>query len=647
METYIVDFETFWSQEHSLSKMHPVLYIMHPETELISVAVYEVNTRKDYVLFGEDNIKKWAASIDWSNAAFVAHNAAMFDALIAAWRLKIKPKRWACTLAMARPFFNREVGGSLAAIAKHFGLGEKLSLVGTNTKGKHLCDFTGEELAAMRRYNAIDTELCFGIFRRLLPVTSKREMEIMDMTIRMATEPQFLLDDELLRETLAKEKERKRESVLEAISAVDPDAYLDPDWYEKACKTFASQPKFAELIKSRGIEVPWKPSPSDASKMIPALAKSDQGMKDLLEHEDPVIAAAAAARLDVKSTLLESRIERFLEVAKAMGGWMPVFLHYAGASTTWRWSGAMKLNQQNMPRIGKTPKLTDCLRYGLKAPPGYKVISIDLKNIELRVNHFLWQVIESIKLYRRDPVNADLYTAFAAETLYGVVPDVITPDQRQVGKVAQLGLGFGAGDVTFRRVAKDMGGVEISEQEASRVVVLWRSRYAKIVEGWTICNSLLPVMAGTSTSKRVPIDNWGLCYAVPGGIETPHNMIHYPNLRQESYEDPETGRTRYQWVYGEGRNKTYIYGGKIVENIVQHLAREVLADLLLKFKKAIKNHYTPALLVHDEGVYVVKEQHAEGVLKMLNDIFLEGVDWWPALVTAGEAAIGDNYGEAH
>ena len=178
------------------------------------------------------------------------------------------------------------------------------------------------------------------------------------------------------------------------------------------------------------------------------------------------------------------------------------------------------------------------------------------------------------------------------------------------------------------------------------MVTLWRSRYAKIVSGWNICNSLLPVMAGLSSSKKVSIDEWGLCYAVPGGIKTPHNMIHYPNLRKERYEN-EFGGTHTQWVYGDGRNKTYIYGGKVVENIVQHLAREVLADLLLEFKRAIKAHYMPALLVHDEGVYVVKEEHAEGVLKMLNDIFLQGVDWWPALVTAGEAAIGDNYGEAH
>lgn len=646
MDTYIVDFETFWSVDHSLTKMHPALYIMHPETELISVAVYDVTRREDYVIFGEDKIKEWAASIDWSDAAFVAHNAAMFDALIAAWRLKIKPKRWACTLAMARPHFNRGVGGSLAALAKHFGLEDKGSLEGTNTKGKHLKDFTPEEIEAMRVYNKLDTKLCFGIFRRLLPITSKREMEIMDMTIRMATEPQFLLDDKLLEETLEKERERKRESVLEAMMHIDPTAYLLPNWYEEACKMFSSQPKFAELVRSRGVEVPLKPSPSNPSKMIPALAKTDEGMKGLLEHPDPVIAAAAEARLNVKSTLLETRIERFREVAAALKGWMPVFLHYAGAATTWRWSGAMSLNQQNLPRIGKKPKLTDCLRYGLKAPPGYKVISIDLKNIELRVNHFLWQVAESMKLYRRDPVNADLYTSFAAETLYMVDEGVITPDQRQVGKVAQLGLGFGAGDVTFQRVAKVMGGVDITTQEATRVVALWRARYAKIVRGWDTCNALLPIMAGMSASKKAAIDPWGLCYAVPGGIKTPHNKIHYPNLRRESYED-EYGRTRYQWVYGEGRNKTYIYGGKIVENIVQHLAREVLADLLLKFKRAIKNHYSPALLVHDEGVYVVKEEHAEGVLKILNDIYLQGVDWWPALVTAGEAAIGDNYGEAH
>jgi hypothetical protein len=83
-----------------------------------------------------------------------------------------------------------------------------------------------------------------------------------------------------------------------------------------------------------------KPSPTNPEKQTPALAKTDEAFIALQDHEDEVVSMAARARLGVKSTLLETRVEKFLGVGKALGGLMPIFLNYY-AATTGRWGGCL------------------------------------------------------------------------------------------------------------------------------------------------------------------------------------------------------------------------------------------------------------------------------------------------------------------
>ena len=208
-ELVVGDFETYWSDTHSLSKMTALEYVMSPKTELISLALKKES--KAVCWFGEKNIREGVSRIDWSNKLLVAHNNSEFDALIFAFRLGIKPKMWGCTLAMARPIHAKDVGGSLAALVEHYGLGKKDSTVLLATKGKHLKDFTPEEIAAMRTYNMMDTEQCYNLFYKLLAQTPKSEMRIIDATIRMLVEPQFVVDEPLLTKTLVLEQEHKRD----------------------------------------------------------------------------------------------------------------------------------------------------------------------------------------------------------------------------------------------------------------------------------------------------------------------------------------------------------------------------------------------------------------------------------------------------
>lgn len=646
MEIATLDLETYWDPQHSLSKMSPIKYCMHPDTDIISCA-FKFNNEKPEVIFGEQEVIAYAREVDWSKYWVVGHNMSEFDSMILAWRMGIKPKLWGCTLAMARPIHAKDIGLSLGALVAHYGLGVKNQSALIATKGKRLADFTRQEIADMKRYNADDADQCFGLLRRLMTQTRREELRLIDMTIRMLVEPQFIADVDLLSETYTAETERK-EAVLRELgnllwndaptrAALRIQGDFDPDDPDEVKKVLMSASKFRTLLESLGVDVPMKTSPT-TGKEIPALAKSDSEFLELREHENEMVAAAASARLDAKSTLLQTRIAAFIETAESYPeNRMPIPLKYCGADTTGRWSGWGGMNFQNLNRVDpNNPKPSDALRNCLQAPEGHKVVVADQSGIELRVNHFLWQVPSSMKLFQADPAKADLYKDFASDMYNVRYEDVIKP-QRQVGKVAHLGLGFGAGGPTFQKFAKTMGGVNLTLDEAYNVVQAWRSKYPEIVRGWKTCHRALPVIM--REAEGAALDPWGMIIPVPGGLKTPKGMIRYPDLREE--QDDEGN---WEYVYGNGRRKARIYAGKIDENIVQHLARQVIADNALEVQR--RTGYRAALTVHDELVYIAPDHEAEWLLGVVQKVMRTPPDWWPELLTWSEGDIAQTYGAA-
>lgn len=570
-----VDFETYWDQEHTLSKMSPIAYVMSPKTEIISMSI-KWGDRPTEVVFGEAKIGAALRQFDMSQAMLVAHNMSGFDAMICAWRFGLRPRIWGCTLAMARPLHAKTVGLSLAKLVAHYQLGVKDAAVLHQTRGKRLADFTPDELQAMKKYNQEDTDQCAALFYKLLPHYSAAELFHLDCNIRMLVEPRFELDVPLLEAAASVERGNKLRALLDLARLMKNP---EDDWGDEASiaanvmQQMQSAAKFGEVLKSCGVEVPTKPSPSDPSKTIPAIAKTDEAMTALLEHENEIVAAAARARLAAKSTLLESRIAAFLEAAEATGGRLPVPVNYCGADTTGRDSG-WAYNCQNLPRIvhGK-PKVSDVLRNSMRAPKGFLIGVADQSGIELRINHFLWKVPSSMALYQASPDKADLYRAFASEHLYHVDPWEVTKEQRQVGKLSQLGLGFGAGAATFQRIAR-LGGAALpleaddeNTMTATKVVDTWRAAYAPIVAGWRTCGGVLQdIVKGV----KAPVDPWGLIETCAEGLRLPSGrLIRYPNLRfVDEGETWPDGRSKRSWVYAEGRHKAYLTGPKVVENCV-------------------------------------------------------------------------------
>ena len=325
MEIITVDWETFYSKDYSLTKLTTEEYIRSPLFEAIMLGLRMPNGEHRVIEGTEAEIQYQLDAIDWGRYAVLAHNT-MFDGAILAWRFGVKPAAWLDTLSMARAMFGLK-GNSLSLLARRYNL-EAKGTYAVNMMGKRRADMTAEEFANYKTYCLHDADLCFDLFtlmsqgwydlesidqRHPFPL---RELELIDKLIRMYTEPSLLLNQGKLEKHLEGVLKRK-EALLEACMA-------DKD-------TLMSNPKFAELLQSLGVAPPMKVSPTTGKPAF-AFAKTDPGMKDLLEHHDERVQVLAAARMGVKSTLEETRTIRFIDIAKR-GGYFPIPLKYSAART--------------------------------------------------------------------------------------------------------------------------------------------------------------------------------------------------------------------------------------------------------------------------------------------------------------------------
>lgn len=658
MQLIFADTETFWSQTHTLSKMSSVAYCLHPDTELQSLSL-KVGTAPARCYFGERNIRRACAEINWADSMLVGHNASAFDAMIWAWRLGIQPKMWGCTLAMARPVFAKTVGLSLAKLVAHFGLGVKNAAVLHQTRGRRLGEFTAREIQDMETYNNEDTEQCAALFHKLLPYYTPSELWHIDCNIRMLVEPGFTLNTALLETAASVERSNKHKALMALAKLLRQDAGtawpdVELSWDEEAVAAevraqMSSSAKFSEVLKARGVDTPMKWSKTDRTKRIPAIAKTDEAMEELLDHEDEVVACAARARLSAKSTQLETRITSFQETFAVVGK-LPVPTNYCGADTTGRDSGFL-YNMLNLPRINPDkPKISDALRNSVEAPPGQVIFVADLSGIELRVNHTLWKVKRTMEAWKVNP-KFDLYKDTAAR-MYNCTVDEVQKPQRQYAKVLELACGFQQAGPTFRQTARIQGGIRLTLPAAVEGVKFWRGLYPEIADyrtgGWAQCHDSLAYIA---RGDKVEIDPWGLCTTEKDAVVLPSGRrIRYPDLREEmcdSWNEIDgvmVNQPKNAWVYGQGRHRAFIYGGKVDENIVQALARDIIFPSAIEFWK--RTGKRPKLKVYDELVYLGTPAEAPSQLEMLQGIMRASPPWWKEIVLWSEGSIAQSYGAA-
>jgi hypothetical protein len=300
-----IDFETYYDREFSLSKITTEEYVRDRRFEVIGVGVKVDEGETEWFSGTEAQTKFWLGKFKWNESLVLAHNM-MFDGAIMAWRFNINPKGWLDTLCMGRAVDGVEVSGSLKNLAERYEVGEKGTEV-VNALGKRRKDFSEEELARYGEYCRNDVELTYKLFNILRAEFPTKELKVIDLTLRMFTHPVLKLDLPLLEQHLLDVVERK-EKLLEATSASKDD--------------LMSNDKFAQLLIELGVDPPRKISLTTGREAW-AFAKTDEDFKALSDHPDDRVQALVAARLGNKTTLEETRTQRFIDIAKR--GLMPTY----------------------------------------------------------------------------------------------------------------------------------------------------------------------------------------------------------------------------------------------------------------------------------------------------------------------------------
>lgn len=649
MNIVTIDFETRWdSKEYTLSKLTTEEYIRDPRFKAFGACLHEYGSEEDIKWYNGDDLREALAQYDWTKTAILAHNA-QFDVAILEWKYDCHPAFILDTLSMARALRGVESGNSLAKLAADFRLPPKGRAV-HDTNG--LQEITPEIEAELAAYCAHDVELCEAIFERLSVNYPAKELRLIDMTLRMYTRPMLLLDGGMLINAISQESSYRTE-LLERLNVKEED--------------LASNPKFASLLESVGVEPPHKLSKTTGKQTL-ALAKTDALFQAILNGENEPAALLCEARLKVKSTSERTRAQRFSDISRR--GALPVPLSYYGASTgRWTASKGSAINMQNLKR-------GSFLRRAIMAPEGYQLVVGDLSQIEPRVLAWLADYQDMLDIFRS---GADPYAQFGAQMFR--IPGMTKeshPDLRQSAKSALLGCGYGLGWQSFasqlmvgflgappvrydKKFAKTLG----VDTEYIGKFLLWKDNTEKLDKIPRVCSDL-EILTHAVASKMI-IDTyratawpvkafWDMCTELLGAslyggspythkcltfekeaILLPNRMyIRYNDLKQVA--DDEEGRL--QWVYGP--DETKLYAGKITNNVTQALARIVMTDGMLRVAK----RYPVVGTVHDELICVVPDSEVhEAKTWVLEQMTIEP-SYMPGIPLAADVGAHRRYGDA-
>lgn len=606
-----LDFETAYDDEYSLSKKYNYTeYVRDPRFTIHGVAIKLGDTPS--LWYTGRNVARAIAAIDWKKSLLVAHNT-MFDGFILHEIFGVHPVFYGDTLCAGRGAYGVSRTMNLNDLAKRFGLKGKVRKAAlVNTKGKF--KLTEAELRALGAYACDDTDDCAEIFDQVIPYLSDDELRLIHITLSMFCDPVLKLDEALVREELEEEIGNKIGKMMVTGTTAE---------------ILSSTEKFTNLLLSKGVHphtLPMKKSPTTGLS-VPAYAKNDLEFVHFMSTASPEIRAICEARLLVKSNIGETRAQRFLNTG-ANGQLFPIGLNYSLAHT-FRWTGGNKMNPQNLKRGNR-------LRRSLLAPEGYMVVVADSAQIEARVLAWLADQFDISEAFR---LGEDVYKKMAA-SLFNIPIEQVTKDQRFLGKVCVLGLGYGMGpEKLMNTLAKGaLGGppVIITYQEAVQLVNAYRTTCAAITRFWDFLTYRLADM-------KLGVPSIYKC------IEFGKEFIRLPNGLYMRYEELDgtltplsiKGETKLRLNDAEytsrftakSRIRTRIYGGLLTENIVQALSRVIIGEQMLKIHDL---GYKIVTMTHDEIVIIAKKKQAAKAYKDMLKIMSTSPAWAPGLVLSAD-----------
>lgn len=562
MKLYVLDFESFWcSKTYSLSLMGVEAYVRDPRFEVLLLAVTENDS--PIRVFEQEKIAEVLKRLPLGDpdVLTVCQNIS-FDGFILKDHYGIDVANPVCARSLARlTGVARLTGESLAAQNAFHDYGQKK--MGTVVSdGKHREDFTPEEWAFFRQYNAGDVDQTRHHTVTMLEklsewVTAGQFTELLafdSLTENLYLNPRLVLDTGLLAGyeiELVERQEKAMQDLQRLFTFPDRENFITAIRAKgrTSPKLTKGLPTFPVMLEMMGIETPMKVSDKrmdsvttsktwvadtvrrlksggPASKedvrlynkhrkniatgvMIPALAKTDPELMAMQEHENPDVALLCRTRAELNSSIELSRCRSLLGIARR--GTLPVSLS-AYQAITGRFAAdnsaadvkSDSTNLQNLPsRQGN-----HTLKRSIRAPEGMVLVGADSSQIECRLNAFIWGQYDLVRAFAG---GRDVYCEYAS-SLYNRPVTRTDKTERSIAKTCVLQLGYGSGSnklaTKLKQERLDIGTDQVThEEESERLVKFYRHTYSRIKAGWARCKNVIKAMdSGLSGAFGGPDD---------------------------------------------------------------------------------------------------------------------------------------------
>ena len=533
----------------------------------------------------------------WEDASLVVAHNAFFDRSVLSTKGITRPlNQWHCTQAQA---LAHSLPGSLDKLSAIYNLGDaakdkegkqliqlfckprpKTSKIRRATRETHptewqkFLDYAGQDIVALRAlHKKLPTWNC---------TAAEREAWLLNQEIN---DRGFLIDQDLATAAIATCERAKAalQARTEDITGTD--------------LSVQQRAALQALLREYGVSLP----DMTASTLERRL-------------EDPDLPAPVRELIGIRLEMCQTSNAKWPKLLASVSsdGRLRGTSQFCGASRTGRDSGRI-FQPLNLPRPPKylegDEQFVDAIKLGvadlvydnpmevtsaalrgaLVAPPGKKLVVADLNAIEGRVA--AWVAGEQWKLdaYARGD---DLYVLAYAASFHKPAADV-TKAERQIGKVEELALGFGGAAGAFGTMAA-MYGVELPDDEVRAVVKAWRAANPKIVQFWwdleRAVKNITSTVNGTVDLGPLRIQKQGAWL-----------RIILPSGRSLSYAQPRIEDDQFTYMglnqYTRKWERISSYGGKLFENVVQAIARDVLVAAM---KRCAANGFDIVLTVYDE-----------------------------------------------
>jgi hypothetical protein len=676
-DVLVIDFETYFDDDFSLSNLSTVEYITDPRYETLGVACLLMHGDKAPFAEYEHQVKFWGGSqqtishLNWLRGKYgdnlekltVVIQNANFDALILRHHYNINPPHIIDVKLLAR-HWNARARAKLAVLAKEFGLPEKgdtaefkglsfrrrMMIPKGRAKSKMPVQrpiITDEQIKQLVSYAENDAMREWELFTILLPRLTRPEFELraMQHTLDMFLKPTLRVD-RTKADSLVQRMEQEIDKTLDTLNGYYPKEVIGlqvPVTRESISSNTEFERYLTRALERAGDNPQSYYKPCKRGMML-ATAKDDPEREKLLKHPDQKVRAIMEARTAVKSWPLHiARLQSIKGQAAALNGLLGVPLTYYGAHTG-RWSGGEGINLQNLGSRGH--ELVNAVREILIAPEGHKLVIVDASQIEARVLAWIAGESELVGKFAR---NEEIYCGFATKVLgwpvrkpkkEGGIPAVearMKWARNSIGKIGVLGCGYGMGQ---ERIF-EMGQGSFDLETALRIRDTYRSEHSRIVQFWGDIEKAFKYTARYGNECTLPR---GLRFSRAEGADV---VLTLPCGRSLFYHQvrivprADYGESVEVWNDTE-HHWGYTWGGSLTENVVQAMSRDILAEAVLWLED---QGYHTALHVHDEVVMVVPDHAGPELVKQLAEHAMSKTPAWATGCPLGaEGAISERYG---